>query len=225
MRDKYFYEIMFDDTSIDVSKEVGLVWSIANSLRGAYTSDKYKDVIIPMVIIRRFECALEATKDAVVAKHKQNPSLPAALLCQVSKYPFYNYSEYTLKRLLDDSDSIASNLKSYIEGFSANIQLILEKLLKFSTQIDKMDKSNRLYSVVKKFSDLDLYPAHVDSMKMGYIFEDMPSGTPGSRTSSVSVWGTGSAFCRSSGKAAWEPPQGCGSLPSHRRGRGIDNML
>ena len=85
-----------------------------------------------MVIIRRFECALEATKDAVVAKHKQNPNLPAALLCQVSKYPFYNYSEYTLKRLLDDSDSIASNLKSYIEGFSANIQLILEKLLKFS---------------------------------------------------------------------------------------------
>lgn len=173
MRDTYFYEVMFDDTSIDVSKEVGLVWSIANSLRGAYTSDKYKDVIIPMVIIRRFECALEATKDAVVAKHKQNPNLPAALLCQVSKYPFYNTSEFTLKRLLDDSDSIASNLKSYIEGFSANIQLILEKLLKFSTQIDKMDKSNRLYSVVKKFSDLDLYPAHVDSMKMGYIFEDI----------------------------------------------------
>lgn len=173
MKDKYFYEVMFDDTSIDVSKEVGLVWSIANSLRGAYTSDKYKDVIIPMVIIRRFECALEATKGAVVAKHKQNPNLPAALLCQVSKYPFYNYSEYNLKRLLDDSDNIASNLKSYIEGFSANIQLILEKLLKFSTQIDKMDKSNRLYSVVKKFSDLDLYPTHVDSMKMGYIFEDI----------------------------------------------------
>ena len=173
MRDKYFYEVMFDDTSIDVSKEVGLVWSIANSLRGAYTSDKYKDVIIPMVIIRRFECALEATKDAVVAKYKQNPNLPAALLCQISKYPFYNTNEFTLKRLLDDSDSIASNLKSYIEGFSANIQLILEKLLKFSTQIDKMDKSNRLYSVVKKFSDLDLYPAHVDSMKMGYIFEDI----------------------------------------------------
>lgn len=106
MRDKYFYEVMFDDTSIDVSKEVGLVWSIANSLRGAYTSDKYKDVIIPMVIIRRFECALDASKDAVVAKHKQNPNLPAALLCQVSKYPFYNTSEFTLKRLLDDSDSM-----------------------------------------------------------------------------------------------------------------------
>ena len=173
MKEKYFYEVMFDDTSIDVSKEVGLVWSIANSLRGAYTSDKYKDVIIPMVIIRRFECALEATKDAVVAKHKQNPNLPAALLCQDSKYPFYNYSEYNLKRLLDDSDNIAENLKSYIESFSANIQLILEKLLKFSTQIEKMDKSKRLYSVVRKFSDLDLYPEHVDSIKMGYIFEDI----------------------------------------------------
>lgn len=83
MRDKYFYEVMFDDTSIDVSKEVGLVWSIANSLRGAYTSDKYKDVIIPMVIIRRFECALEATKDAVVAKHRT----PTSLLRSFARFP------------------------------------------------------------------------------------------------------------------------------------------
>lgn len=173
MNDKYFYEVMFDDNSIDISKEVGLVWSIANSLRGAYTPDKYKDVIIPMVIIRRFECALEETKKEVVEKHDKNPNLPSALLCQISKYPFYNTSDFTLKRLLDESDSIASNFKSYIEGFSANIQLILEKLLEFSTQIDKLDKSNRLYSVVKKFSELDLYPDHIDSIKMGYIFEDI----------------------------------------------------
>lgn len=173
MNDKYFYEVMFDDNSIDISKEVGLVWSIANSLRGAYTPDKYKDVIIPMVIIRRFECALEETKKEVVEKHDKNPNLPSALLCQVSKYPFYNTSDFTLKRLLDESDSIASNFKSYIESFSANIQLILEKLLKFSNQIDKLDKSNRLYSVVKKFSELDLYPDHIDSIKMGYIFEDI----------------------------------------------------
>lgn len=173
MNDKYFYKVMFDDNSIDISKEVGLVWSIANSLRGAYTPDKYKDVIIPMVIIRRFECALEETKKEVVEKHDKNPNLPSALLCQVSKYPFYNTSDFTLKRLLDESDSIASNFKSYIEGFSANIQLILEKLLKFSNQIDKLDKSNRLYSVVKKFSELDLYPDHIDSIKMGYIFEDI----------------------------------------------------
>ena len=80
----YNYDVMFDDTSIDVSKEVALVWSIANSLRGAYTSDKYKEVIIPIVIIRRFECALKETKQAVVDKFKANPKLPAALLEKVS---------------------------------------------------------------------------------------------------------------------------------------------
>ena len=83
MTNKYNYEVMFDDKSIDVSKEVSLVWSIANSLRGAYTSDKYKDVIIPMVIIRRFECALVKKKDTVAAKYKANPNPPATLLCQV----------------------------------------------------------------------------------------------------------------------------------------------
>lgn len=133
MNDKYFYEVMFDDNSIDISKEVGLVWSIANSLRGAYTPDKYKDVIIPMVIIRRFECALEETKKEVVEKHKKNPNLPSALLCQVSKYPFYNTSDFTLKRLLDESDSIASNFKTYIEGFSANIQAYKKRNFDFST--------------------------------------------------------------------------------------------
>ena len=110
----YNDDVMFDDTSIDVSKEVALVWSIANSLRGAYTSDKYKEVIIPMVIIRRFECALAETKQAVVDKFKGNPKLPAALLEKVSGYPFYNTSEFTLARLLNDSDNIAENFVSYI---------------------------------------------------------------------------------------------------------------
>lgn len=168
----YNYDVMFDDTSIDVSKEVGLVWSIANSLRGAYSSDKYKDVIIPMVIIRRFECALAPTKQAVVAKHKASPNLPAALLEKVSGYPFYNTSEYTLARLLNDSDNIAANFESYIEGFSANVQAILSNL-DFKKQIEKMDKNNRLYGVVKKFSEIDFDPNTVDGMRMGYIFEDL----------------------------------------------------
>ena len=166
------YDVMFDDTSIDVSREVGLVWSIANSLRGAYTSDKYKDVIIPMVIIRRFECALAKTKQAVVDKYKANPSLPAAMLEKVSGYPFYNTSDFTLARLLNDSDNIAANFEIYIEGFSANVQTILANL-DFKKQIEKMDKNNRLYGVVKKFSEINLDPNTVDGMRMGYIFEDI----------------------------------------------------
>lgn len=172
MAKNYNYNVMLDDNSIDVSKEVGLVWSIANSLRGAYTSDKYKDVIIPMVIIRRFECALAATKQAVVDKYKKNRSIPAALLEQVSGYPFYNTSEFTLKRLLNDSDGIADNFKSYIDGFSANVQTIINNL-EFKKQIDKLDKNNRLYGIVKKFSEIDFDPANIDGIKMGYIFEDI----------------------------------------------------
>ena len=172
MAKNYNYNVMLDDNSIDVSKEVGLVWSIANSLRGAYTSDKYKEVIIPMVIIRRFECALAATKEAVIAKYKKNPNTPAALLEQASGYPFYNTSEYTLKRLLNDSDGIADNFKSYIDGFSANVQTIINNL-EFKKQIDKLDKNNRLFGIVKKFSEINFDPSSVDGMKMGYIFEDI----------------------------------------------------
>ncbi|MBQ8767924.1 MAG: SAM-dependent DNA methyltransferase [Clostridia bacterium] len=172
MAKNYNYNVMLDDNSIDVSKEVGLVWSIANSLRGAYTSDKYKDVIIPMVIIRRFECALAATKQAVIEKHEKSPTTPAALLEQISGYPFYNTSKFTLKKLLNDSDGIAENFKSYIDGFSANVQTIINNL-EFKKQIDKLDKNNRLYGIVKKFSDIDFDPTNIDGMKMGYIFEDI----------------------------------------------------
>ena len=64
---------MWDDNPVDFSTEVNFIWSIANRLRGAYQSDKYKDVIIPMTIIRRFECTLEATKDKVLETYKANP--------------------------------------------------------------------------------------------------------------------------------------------------------
>lgn len=80
-------------------------------MRGAYTSDKYKEVIIPMVIIRRFECALAKTKQAVVEKHKSNPNLPAAILEKISGYPFYNTSEFTLAMLSISSSVIINGYK------------------------------------------------------------------------------------------------------------------
>ena len=147
-----------DEDSVDVSKEVNFIWSIANKLRGPYQSDKYKDVIIPMVIIRRFECALADTKQAVVDKFKSNPSYPALAMYKISGFSFYNTSEFTLAELLNDPDNIAANFKSYLEGFSSNVSEILissEKGLDFYKQIEKMDKNSRLYSVVKAFSELD----------------------------------------------------------------------
>lgn len=176
MAEKTVIDAMWDDSPIDVSTEVNFIWSIANKLRGPYQSDKYKDVIIPMTIIRRFECALAPTKQKVVDQYKANPSFPAKAMYRISGFQFYNTSEYDLAELVNDSDHLAANFKSYIQGFSPNVQEIIlsaEKGLDFNKQIDKMDKNNRLLSVVKAFSELDLNPRTIDNVKMGYIFEEL----------------------------------------------------
>lgn len=165
-------DALWDDSPVDVTQEANFIWSIANKLRGSYMPDKYGDVIIPMVIIRRFECALKDTKEAVVQKFKENPSYPAKAMYKISGYQFYNTSEYTLKELTNESEKIASNFKSYISGFSANIQDILKEL-NMTDHINKMDKDGCLFSVVKAFSELDLSPETYDSIKMGYIFENL----------------------------------------------------
>lgn len=176
MAEKTVIDAMWDDSPIDVSTEVNFIWSIANKLRGPYQSDKYKDVIIPMTIIRRFECALAPTKQKVVDQYKANPNFPAKAMYRISGFRFYNTSEYDLAELVNDSDHLAANFKSYIQGFSPNVQEIIlsaEKGLDFNKQIDKMDKNNRLLSVVKAFSELDLNPRTIDNVKMGYIFEEL----------------------------------------------------
>ena len=173
MAEKQTIDAMWDDSPVDVSTEVNFIWSIANKLRGTYQSDKYKDVIIPMVIIRRFECALAPTKQKVVEQFKANPTYPAKAMYRIAGgYHFYNTSEFDLAELVNDADHLAATFKSYLQGFSANIQDII-KSLDFDKQIDKMDKNNRLLSVVKAFSELDLNPVTIDNVKMGYIFEDL----------------------------------------------------
>ena len=168
--------IVLDDTPVDVSTEVNFIWSIANKLRGTYQSDKYKDVIIPMTIIRRFECALEDTKDKVIAQveedEKSGDETPALIYQKIAGYQFYNKSKYTLKELCNDSPKIKTNFESYLEGFSPNAQDIINNL-EFKKQIEKMDSNNRLFSVVQAFSEIDLSPKTIDNIKMGYIFEEL----------------------------------------------------
>ncbi len=164
--------VILDDTPIDVTEEVNLIWSIANKLRGPYQSDKYKNVIIPMTIIRRFECALEKTKPAVLNMAGTNPNIPDKVLYKASGYAFYNKSRLSLSKLLDDSANIADNFTAYLQGFSQNVKDIIANL-EFEKEIIKMDKHNRLYGVVEAFSEVDLDPAIIDNVKMGYIFEDL----------------------------------------------------
>lgn len=165
-------DVLWDDNPVDITSEANFIWSIANKLRGSYMPDKYGDVIIPMTIIRRFECALESTKEAVVKKYKENNAYPAKAMQRISGFQFYNTSEFDLKELCNDADNIAANFKEYLNGFSANVQDIFREL-NMDDHIKKMDKDGCLYSVVKAFSELDLSLENFDSIKMGYIFENL----------------------------------------------------
>lgn len=158
--------------SLDVKKQIDTVFSIANTLRGTYQPDKYRDVIIPMVILRRVECALSATKDAVCEAYEANPGIADAMLRRKSGYAFYNTSRWTLGKLLGDSAQLHKNLPTYIDAFSPNIKQIFADL-EFDKEIAKMHKGSKLTGVVRKFSELDLDPARVNNVAMGYMFEEV----------------------------------------------------
>ena len=119
---------MWENVPVDITNEANFIWGIANKLRGAYMPDKYGDVIIPMTIIRRFECVLEPTKDKVVETYKKDKNYPVRAMYRVSGKQFYNTSEYNLKELCNDPDHLAANFKAYLEGFSSNVSDILNEL-------------------------------------------------------------------------------------------------
>lgn len=167
-----FIDTMWDETPINITQEANFIWSIANKLRGSYMPDKYGDVIIPMTIIRRFECALTKTKKKVVAQYKADPNYPPKALSNLAGFSFYCVSEYDLAELCNEPDNIAWNFKEYIDGFSQNVCEIFDQL-ELKNHIDKMEKDGCLYSVVKAFSELDLSIETFDSIRMGYIFENL----------------------------------------------------
>ncbi|MAM40712.1 MAG: DNA methyltransferase [Erythrobacter sp.] len=160
----------------------GKIWEIANRLRGPYRPPQYRLVMLPMVVLRRFDCVLEPTKDAVVAEHARliaagtpERAIPKLLSKIVDparrRQPLYNTSPYTFSKLLDDSENIAPNLVAYINGFSETARAIFDRF-KFSEQIEKLDASNRLFNIVKAMADVDLHPdAGIDNLQMGYLFE------------------------------------------------------
>lgn len=172
MSERLLKKDVFQDETIDITAEANFIWSIANKLRGVYMPDKYGEVIIPMTVIRRFECTLEDTKEDVINTYEKNKNYPAKAMYRVSGRQFYNTSRFNLKELCNDPDHLADNFKSYLEGFSSNVMDILNEL-NIRNHIDNMKKGNCLFSVVKAFSELDLSEENFDSIKMGYIFENL----------------------------------------------------
>lgn len=167
----------------DRHKELaGKIWEIANRLRGPYRPPQYRLVMLPMVVLRRLDCVLEPTKDAVLKEYARliaagthENAIPRLLTRVVDphrKQPLYNISPYTFQKLLADSENIATNLIAYINGFSGTAWRIFDKF-KFGEQIEKLDSSNRLYTIVQAMAGIDLHPDRISNIEMGYVFEHL----------------------------------------------------
>ena len=158
------------------------IWEIANRLRGPYRPPQYRLVMLPMVVLRRLDCVLEPTKDAVLKRRDELEAqqMPEAAMIRLlgkaadpeRKHALYNTSPYTFTRLLGDAENIAPNLVSYINGFAPTARHIFERF-KFADQIDKLDSSNRLFTVVRAMANVDLHPDRIDNLQMGYLFEHL----------------------------------------------------
>ena len=155
--------------------KVSLIWSVADILRGDFKPHEYGQTILPFVVLRRLECALEKTKDKVITKSK---SLEGkindleTILNKESGHNFYNTSPLSLTKILQDPDKVASNLNSYIRAFSPSASEVLDKY-GFPDKIKKLEEQGLLYQIVGKFADLDLSEETVSNEAMGYVFEEL----------------------------------------------------
>lgn len=154
-----------------------LIWQIADLLRGPYRPPQYERVMLPMTVLRRFDCVLGSTKAKVLAEHarwseKLRDEALDAKLNQAAGQRFHNHSPLDFEKLKGDPDHIAQHLVSYIKGFSSGVRRIFE-YFEFETEIEKMREANILYLVVSKFCDMDLHPDRVPNEQMGLIFENL----------------------------------------------------
>lgn len=160
---------------------INFIYSVADEiLINTYEPSKYKDVILPMTVIRRLDAVLEPTKDKVLSayekyKNKLNDLTNILTSKQTgSGQAFYNTSQYTLKKLLDEPKKLQSNFEDYLNGFSDNVQDIISKF-KFRNEIETLIEGRKLFSVISKFVSpkIDLHPDRLPPLAMGYVFEDL----------------------------------------------------
>ena len=152
------------------------IWTIAELLRGPYKPKEYKNVILPLTVLRRLDCVLEPTKEKVLEKAKSLKRSKVknieSILNRVAKQKFHNKSKFTFEKLKADPNNISANLTNYIKGFSEKARSIIDNF-SFEKEIEKLEKHNRLYQVVSRFCDIDMHPDKVSNIEMGQIFEEL----------------------------------------------------
>ena len=158
------------------SQTAAFIWSVADLLRGDFKQSQYGRIILPFTLLRRLECVLSDTKEAVVAKHATikdgnlSEEMQEQQLIRVSKHAFYNTSPMNLSKM--GQSDIKDNLSTYIQSFSKDGREIFE-YFKFEEFIGQLDDANLLYQVVQKFQNFDLSPKAISNHEMGLVFEEL----------------------------------------------------
>ena len=157
-----------------INNHAGLIWAIADLLRGDYKRAEYQKVILPLVLLRRLDCVLEPTKEQVLARAKTIESENArnVVLKTITGVEAYNTSPLTLHRILADPPQVAGNLRAWIARFDPETRDVIEKF-DFDAQIGRLDRAKLLYLVLSKVTEVDLHPDRVSNVEMGYIYEEL----------------------------------------------------
>ncbi|MGB1051337.1 MAG: type I restriction-modification system subunit M [Chitinophagales bacterium] len=153
------------------------IWKVCDDeLRGLFKNHEYGSVILPFVVLRRLDCLIEPYKDEVVALHNELSENgiddPTPIIKKKTGLNFFNYSPYDLTRLKSDPNGLKINFPNYLNGYSDNVHQILENF-QLDKPVEKLTKNNKLYSLIDKFTEVDLHPDKVDNHTMGSIFEEL----------------------------------------------------
>lgn len=158
------------------SEKVSFIWSVADLLRGDYKRSEYGRVILPFTVLRRLDQVLAPTRQAVrdaAAKYESSPkAIQDRQLLRASQQSFYNTSKFDFATLLADPSSIAANMTTYVNSFSADARDIIDNF-RFVEQIERLDGQNLLFLITQKFAGIDLHPDSVSNLEMGYLFEEL----------------------------------------------------
>ncbi|WP_321350445.1 class I SAM-dependent DNA methyltransferase [Halopseudomonas oceani] len=156
------------------SQTAAFLWSIADLLRGDFKQSQYGRIILPFTLLRRMECVLEPTKEAVISESHAQEGRPdlvrERLLLRAAGQQFFNASKLTLGTLSDTQT--AADLMSYVQSFSKDAREIFEHF-HFEDFVQQLSAANLLYQVVQRFAATDLSPERISNFGMGIIFEEL----------------------------------------------------
>lgn len=152
------------------------IWNVADVLRGTYKQHQYGQIILPFTVLFRLDATLAPTKDAVLeaATGYELDEVPTAMLQARAdhEYSFYNLSRHNLSTIATHPDTLALNLRDYVNRFSENVRDIFEKY-KFEDTIADLEANDLLYQVMLHFSKVNLHPSKVSNEQMGNILEEL----------------------------------------------------